>query len=242
MRNVSWLGIIRHGESTGNVAAVRAQADLAETIDIDERDADVPLSSIGERQARAVRGWITSSSTIAPDAVVVSPFRRARQTADLALEGLALTPTIDERLRDRDLGVLDRLTKTGIEARMPEESRRRARHGKFYYRPPGGESWADVLLRLRSLLRDIDEDHAEKRVLLFAHDATVSLVRYLMEDMDEPTLMEFVRGAPIANCSISSWQREGRTWVPELFNDVSHIERADAAEPTAEEDVDAEIS
>jgi broad specificity phosphatase PhoE len=241
MRNVSWLGVIRHGESTGNVAVERAQADLAETIDIDERDADVPLSSTGESQARALREWIVSSSTIPPDAVVVSPFRRARQTADLALEGVDLTPTVDERLRDRDFGVLDLLTKTGIEARMPEESRRRARHGKFYYRPPGGESWADVLLRLRSLLRDIDEDHAEKRVLLFAHDATVSMIRYLLEGMDEQTLLESARETPIANCSISSWRREGRTWVPELFNDVSHIEQADAAEPTAEEDVDAQI-
>lgn len=241
MRNVSWLGIIRHGESIGNVAAVRAQADRAETIDIDERDADVPLSSTGATQARAVRAWITSPSTIAPDAVVVSPFRRARQTANLALEGLALTPTIDERLRDRDLGILDLLTKTGIEARMPDESRRRDRLGKFYYRPPGGESWADVLLRLRSLLRDIDEDHAEERVLLVAHDATVSMIRYLLECMDEQTLMESARQTPIANCSISSWRREGRTWVPELFNDVSHIEQSEAAEATAEEDVDAEI-
>ena len=241
MRKVSWLGIIRHGESTGNVAAARAEADLAETIDIDERDADVPLSSTGKAQARAVREWIASSSNIPPDAVVVSPFRRARQTADLALEGVALSPNIDARLRDRDLGVLDLLTKTGIQARMPEESRRRDRLGKFYYRPPGGESWADVLLRLRSLLRDIDEDHAQERVLLFAHDATVSMIRYLLEGMDEETLMESARATPIANCSISSWRREGRTWVPELFNDVSHIEQADSAEPTAEEDVDAEI-
>lgn len=241
MRNVTWLGIIRHGESTGNVAAARAQADLAETIDIDERDADVPLSPTGETQARAVREWMASSSTTPPDAVVVSPYRRARQTADLALEGLGLTPDVDERLRDRDLGVLDLLTKTGIEARMPEEWRRRARHGKFYYRPPGGESWADVLLRLRSLLRDIDEDYAEKRVLLFGHDATVSMVRYLLEDMDEQTLMESARKTPIANCSISSWRRDGRTWVPELFNDISHIERAEAAELTAEENVDAQI-
>jgi broad specificity phosphatase PhoE len=241
MRNVRWLGIVRHGESIGNVAAARAQADLAETIDIDERDADVPLSPTGETQARAVREWLASPSTIPPDVVVVSPYRRARQTADLALEGLGMTVDIDERLRDRDLGVLDLLTKTGIEARLPEESRRRARHGKFYYRPPGGESWADVLLRLRSLLRDIDEDYGEKRVLLFAHDATVSMVRYLLEDMDEQTLMESARQTPIANCSISSWRREGRTWVPELFNDVSHIKHTEAAELTAEENVDAQI-
>lgn len=241
MRKVSWIGIIRHGESTGNVAAVRAETDRAEIIDIGERDADVPLSSTGEEQAKAVRRWLAGSSTALPDAVVVSPYLRARQTAELALHDLDLTPTLDERLRDRELGVLDLLTRTGVQARMPEESQRRDRLGKFYYRPPGGESWADVLLRLRSLLRDIDEDRPGERVLLFAHDATVSMIRYLLEGMDEQTLMESTREAPIANCSISSWRRDDATWVPELFNDVSHIEAADEAEPTAQEDVDADL-
>lgn len=242
MRKVSWIGVIRHGESTGNVAAVQAESDRAEIIDIDERDADVPLSELGERQAEAVRRWLDDHATPHPDAVVVSPYVRTRQTAELALKGLDISSVLDERLRDRELGVLDLLTKTGIEARMPEESKRRSRLGKFYYRPPGGESWADVLLRLRSLLRDIDEEHPGERVLLFAHDATVSMIRYLLEDMDEETLMETARQAPIANCSISSWTRDGETWRPELFNDVSHIEESDEAEPTAQEDVDADIA
>ena len=53
-------------------------------------------------------------------------------------------------------------------ARLPDEAARRSRLGKFYYRPPGGESWADVLLRLRALLRELREDHPDGRVLLFA--------------------------------------------------------------------------
>ena len=241
MRKVSWIGIIRHGESTGNVAATRAEEERAEIIDIEERDADVPLSPTGEAQADAVRQWLEAQDTL-PDAVVVSPYLRTRQTAERALDGLALRPTLDERLRDRELGVLDLLTTSGVSARMPDESRRRERLGKFYYRPPGGESWADVLLRLRSLLRDIDSEHPGERVLLFAHDATVSMVRYLLEGMDEQTLMEAAREAPIANCSISSWVRDGDVWTPELFNDVAHIEHSDKAEPTAQEDVDEDIA
>ncbi len=233
---------MRHGESTGNVAATQAETDRAELIDIDERDADVPLSPLGERQAEAVRRWLADASTERPDAVIVSPYLRTRQTAELALEGLDLAPRLDERLRDRELGVLDQLTKVGVEARLPEESRRRERLGKFYYRPPGGESWADVLLRLRSLLRDIHAEHAGRRVLLFAHDATISMVRYLLEEMDEQTLMEAARKSPIANCSISSWRNSGDTWECEMFNDVSHIEESDVAEPTAQEDVDVDIA
>lgn len=241
MRKVSWIGIVRHGESTGNVAATQAETDRAEIIDIEERDADVPLSATGEAQARSVQRWLAVQGD-PPDAVVVSPYLRTRQTAELALEGLGSTPVLDERLRDRELGVLDRLTRSGVEARLPEEAQRRDRLGKFYYRPPGGESWADVLLRLRSLLRDIDSEHPGERVLLFAHDATVSMVRYLLEAMDEQTLMEAARQEPIANCSISSWVRDGDQWVCERFNDVTHVEESATAEPTAQEDPDEHLA
>ena len=38
------------------------------------------------------------------------------------------------------------------EEHYPDEAKRRDLLGKFYYRPPGGESWADVALRIRSVL------------------------------------------------------------------------------------------
>jgi 2,3-bisphosphoglycerate-dependent phosphoglycerate mutase len=55
-----------------------------------------------------------------------------------------------------------------VSSRFPQEARRRADVGEFYYRPPGGESLADVALRLRSLLRDID---LARWPLVVAHDA-----------------------------------------------------------------------
>jgi probable phosphoglycerate mutase len=242
MRHVSWIGIVRHGESTGNVAASRAETDGAEVIDIAERDADVPLSDTGKQQAEAVGRWLGDPSTPRPDLVVVSPYLRTRQTAEIALQGLDVPRVLDERLRDRELGILDRLTTAGVAARLPDESQRRSRLGKFYYRPPGGESWADVLLRLRALLRDIDHDHPGERVLLVAHDASVSMLRYVLEDMDEPALMESARQVTIANCSISSWSRADTNWKPELFNDVTHLEQAADTHPTAQEDIDADLA
>jgi broad specificity phosphatase PhoE len=170
---------------------------------------------------------------------VVSPYLRARQTAAAALAGLPVRMCVDERLRDRELGVLDLLTTRGVEARLPDEARRRARLGKFYYRPPGGESWADVLLRLRALLRELRADHPDGRVVLFAHEATVLLIRYLVEGLDEEALMAIARGTTIANCSISSWQRAGGVLRPERFNDVTHLHRDDAP-VTKQEEVHAE--
>ena len=240
MHQLEWIGIIRHGESVGNVAATTAEEKGSDLIDIAERDADVALSDTGEKQAEAVAGWLGElPEDQQPHVVIVSPYVRARQTAEIALKGFDIPVLRDERVRDRELGVLDLHTVHGIRSKFPEESERRQRLGKFYYRPPGGESWADVLLRIRSLLRDVAEDHPEQRVLFFAHDAVVSLFRYILEGLDEEELMTSAKKSPIANCSISSWRWGDEGWTPELFNDVEHLRHDEEAHATAEEGVDA---
>jgi probable phosphoglycerate mutase len=236
MEQLQWLAVVRHGQSTGNVTAQAAEEGGAEIIEIPERDADVPLSGLGREQAEVVGTFLKERPL---DVAVVSPYLRTRQTAELALAGSGVPLVVDERLRDRELGVLDLLTGRGVQARLPDEARRRSRLGKFYYRPPGGESWADVLLRLRSLLRELRQDHPGGRVVLFAHEATVLLVRYLVEQLDEAELMEIAHRTTVANCSVSSWRRENDLLVPERFNEVEHLHREDTP-PTKQEDVNAE--
>ncbi len=51
------LWIVRHGERAGNVARDAAEAAGHALIDIETRDVDVPLSSLGERQAAALGQW-----------------------------------------------------------------------------------------------------------------------------------------------------------------------------------------
>lgn len=233
-----WIGAVRHGESTANIAATAAARDGLDRIDVAEREADVPLSDLGRRQAETLaRRLQDMSAAERPDLVISSPFLRARQTAEIATEGLDVRMRIDERLRDRDLGILDLHTAHGIGAEFPQEAERRRHHGKFYYRPPGGESWTDVALRLRAVLREIEQDAPGRRVLIVAHDVVVALVRYILEELDEGVLMEEAARSPIANASLSSWVRDGRTWHRELFNDVTHIEVDERARPTAEEPV-----
>jgi probable phosphoglycerate mutase len=240
MEQLQWLGVVRHGQSTGNVIAEEAETGGLEAIDIPERDADVPLSGTGREQAQAVGAWLAGlDADDRPEVAVVSPYLRTRQTAGLALEGTGIPMIVDERLRDRELGVLDLLTGRGVEARLPAEAARRKRLGKFYYRPPGGESWADVLLRLRAVVRELREDHPDGRVLLFAHEATVLLVRYLAEHLSEEELMAVARSTTIANTSISSWRRVDGALKPELFNAVDHLHR-EGTPPTRQEDVNAE--
>jgi probable phosphoglycerate mutase len=88
-------------------------------------------------------------------------------------------------------------------------------------------------------MRELREDHPGGRVLLFAHEATVLLIRSLAEGLAEPELMSIARGTAIANCSISAWRNDGDSLVLELFNDVGHLDRH-GAPATEQEDVHAE--
>ncbi|MBM0277869.1 histidine phosphatase family protein [Micromonospora tarensis] len=241
MAELATLWIVRHGESTANVAATHAEASGAELIDLTHRDADVPLSATGEEQARATGRWLAElPDGKRPDVAVVSPYLRAVQTARLALAGTDIPVHRDERLRDRELGILDGLTGHGVRRRYPDEAERRARLGKFYYRPPGGESWTDVALRLRTLLGDLRRDHEGCRVLLFGHDALVLLLRYLVEGLTEEELMAHTRQEVIANCSITEWSADAEERLTlTAFNTVGHL-RSRGAEPTREDEINAE--
>jgi 2,3-bisphosphoglycerate-dependent phosphoglycerate mutase len=218
---LAWLGVVRHGESIANAAADAAEAAGVEVIPIEQRDADVPLSPTGETQARALHGLLPE---LRPDVVVSSPYRRAVRTAELAVDG-ALPVRVDDRLRDRELGVLDLLTRHGVAVRFPQEATRRARLGPFYYRPPGGEAWTDVALRLRDVLRDLRADHADRRVLLVAHEAVILLLRYLIEELTEEDLLGFA-AARLHNASLTSWVRDGGRLRLATFNDVGHLAQA----------------
>jgi broad specificity phosphatase PhoE len=90
---------------------------------------------------------------------------------------------------------------------MPEEAARRHRLGLFYYRPPGGESWPDVALRLRAALGDLRRGYPDGRVLLVAHDALILLLRYLVEGLSLARLVELAAGTPLDNGSLTSWRR-----------------------------------
>src|SRR6476659_2499642 len=110
------LWIVRHGQSAGNVARDAAEAAGLPVIDIAERDIDTPLSQLGCRQARALGHCIGELSQGGrPQVVLCSPYVRARQTAQLLLEGAHIEPDrlrlrVDERLREKEFGILDRLT------------------------------------------------------------------------------------------------------------------------------------
>lgn len=249
MPSTSWpesLLLVRHGESAGNVARDRAEAAGLAMIDIAHRDMDVPLSPLGARQAAALGRWLGGlPAGEQPTVVYSSPYVRACETARLALASAGLEGRIalavDERLREREFGVLDRLTRAGIQQRYPEQADFRAHLGKFYHRPPGGESWADVILRLRSTLDSITRDCCGERVMVVTHQVVVLMFRYILENMSEEEVLAIDRQHEVANCSVTSYQLEAAGRLrPGLalrrFNYVAPLEDA-GAPVTTEPDV-----
>lgn len=220
------LWIVRHGQSAGNVAHEAAVSAGLGMIDIPGRDVDVPLSPLGDEQARALGHWFAAlPAGERPDVVLTSPYLRARQTARSICEAggvqdEARQAIVDERLREREFGILDRLTSTGIRDRHPELAEHRTLLGKFYFRPPGGESWADVILRLRSALDTISLHHADRRVLIVCHQVVVLCLRYILEELDEAQVLAIDREDDVINCGLCEYDFEpddAKACVPRLM-------------------------
>lgn len=233
---VARLVLVRHGQSAGNVANDEAHRRGLDRLDLATRDADTPLSPEGEAQARAVgRHLCDLDENERPEVVLSSPYERAARTATLATATVGADVVLDERLRERDLGAFDGLTGAGIRAAFPDESERRTLTGKFYYRPPGGESWTDVALRIRQFLTELRQVHGDRRVWIFTHQAVIMSFRLVVERMDEKQLLEIDRTEPLANCSLTSYVRapDGRLRL-EAFGATTHLDSGDA--PTTHEE------
>lgn len=207
------LWVVRHGQSAGNVARDTAESAGLEMIDLAWRDIDVPLSELGEQQSVALGEWFgRQPADEQPDVVLCSPYLRAMETARLVVEhsGLQGRPIrTDERLREKEFGILDRLTKFGIKQQYPELDKQRAHVGKFYFRPPGGESWCDVILRLRSLQEMVTREYAGQHVLVVAHQVIVNCMRYLIEQMDERQILDIDRQGDVPNCAVTTYRSAG---------------------------------
>jgi broad specificity phosphatase PhoE len=249
MNTLRWptrLWIVRHGESAGNVARDVAHAAGADRIELSSRDVDIVLSDRGEEQARALGAWFAQLKPgDCPDVMLASPYARAQATATLFRDAGGTTGDkpicVDERLREKEFGILDGLTVSGVASVYPDQAEFRRLLGKFYHRPPGGESWCDVIFRLRSLMDTIALHHAGRRVMIVAHQVVVLCLRYVIENLTEEQILAIDRKGDVANCSVTEYRFDprfglegGMTLV--RYNDVSHLAKTASNTVTAEPD------
>jgi broad specificity phosphatase PhoE len=142
------LFFVRHGETDWN-AAHRLQGQI-----------DVPLNDTGRTQAARNGGVL--KKLIRSDAVafVASPLSRARQTMEIVRAELGLTPDefpIDGRLKEINFGHWEGHYWAELPVLDPTGSADREAN-PFHWRPPGGESYADLARRTVAWLRDVDRD------------------------------------------------------------------------------------
>jgi broad specificity phosphatase PhoE len=240
----SRLWIVRHGESAGNVARDEAHARGADRIELTSRDVDIGLSSTGEEQARVLGAWFARiDADQRPDILLASPYARAFNTARLFRDHGGADGDepicVDERLREKEFGILDGLTTSGVASVYPDQAELRRLLGKFYHRPPGGESWCDVIFRLRSLMDTIALHYAGRRVMIVAHQVVVLCLRYVIEHLSEDEILAIDRQGDVANCSVTEYRFDpdtgrdgGLTLV--RYNDVLHLDERSSATVTAE--------
>ena len=208
-KKASFLWLVRHGESTGNIARCEADKNGAKTIELPAREPDIPLSVLGEEQARLAGSWF-SEQTNRPEFVYSSPYLRTRETTRILMESAGFNPKIplrfDERLRERELGVFDRLTRLGATEKYPDLNELRERWGKFYFRPPGGESWTDVIIRLRSFIATNLANHQNENLLIVTHEVVIRCFRYILEDLSEEEILAIDHAGDIKNGAITSFE------------------------------------
>jgi 2,3-bisphosphoglycerate-dependent phosphoglycerate mutase/probable phosphoglycerate mutase len=158
MRTSIWL--VRHGQTELNKAR-RYQG-----------SSDSPLTPFGVRQAEALAHRLRR---IPFHAAILSPALRAQITAELILGDRAAPIEPDPRWAETNHGRWEGLTYHEVRARYPGEAAERfadALHGK----PAGGESLAEVALRVSAGWRAIMQQHPGGRVLVVSHATPIQLV------------------------------------------------------------------
>lgn len=152
---MSELWLVRHGQTPWNLEGRLTGW------------SDLPLTPLGEQQARALSGWLTSQRF---DRVVASDLQRAIQTARLAY---GEPQEVSAALRELEFGQLEGLRW----AELPEVYKD-ALMGFEGFQAPGGESTAQLRRRVYAFLDTLPAG----RHLLFTHGG---VLRMVLRDFDQ---------------------------------------------------------
>ncbi len=166
------LILVRHSESEKN------------TLNLFSSDPEkYPLTEKGRALAVEAKKMLVGEKI---DAVYVSPVLRARQTAEIVLDGLHSNVTIDERLTEVKSGSWDEKRFDDPEVLKEQEIYKSLSHEGFYEAPRGGtgESWKQVEERAVLLLKDILARHNGGTVMLISHEGPLAFLLRYLEDAE----------------------------------------------------------
>jgi broad specificity phosphatase PhoE len=179
------LVLVRHGESEGNEAVRRARGgDDALLLRVREHHSSFwRLTEEGIAQAQRCGEWLRGSFPQGFDRYYTSEYARAMETAAwLGLSGAEWYVHPD--LRERSWGDLDRLTSEERQEHFAESLAEKAA-SPFYWRPPNGESIAEVGARLRGIVRGLQSDCPAGMAILVCHGELIGAFRAKLEYMSQ---------------------------------------------------------
>jgi broad specificity phosphatase PhoE len=179
--------------------------------------AELPLSALGERQAKALGRRVAQSWK--PAAIYTSPLGRAVRTGAAIAEvtRVAKALTLDG-LMDTDYGQWQGLTHEEVHARWPEEAR------LWFAAPdlaaiPGGETLAAVLARATGVLQFLLKEHRDQTVALVGHDSINRVI--LLHALGLPLSHYWrIRQDP---CCVNEIAVEGETFTIHRINESHHL-------------------
>jgi len=210
------LVIVRHAQSEVNIARERLEQFHSDALEVkikkEIRDADIKLTPLGEEQACKTGAGLKKEFG-SFDIAFVSPYARTQQTAEYILRGMDCKPDyrLEERLREKEFGSVSHLTKKGIAKYFPHEYARLQLEGKYYFRPPGGESYPDVNLRVYSALNSILRSAVGKSALVVTHSVVVKSFRKTIEHQTEQEVLMIDKVDDVKNCGVTTYSFDKKT-------------------------------
>lgn len=203
---VARICAIRHGETAWN-AEGRVQGQT-----------DVPLSPVGEAQARALVPALAGERFAA---LYASDLARVRQTAAPAARALGLAPRVDAALRERHYGKFETLTYLEARERHPEDfARFKAKEPDYDFGT--GESLRRFYERSVACMGAIAARHAGETVLVFTHGGVLEMVRRHALGMGLAAPRDF----EIPNAALNWFEVDAQSWRVLAWAETTHLAAA----------------
>lgn len=176
---------------------------------------DPALNDRGMAQAKAAAHRLAEHDI---DAVISSPLRRARQTAQAVAEALGVDVVVDEGFVETDFGAWEGLTFAEVRSRWPDEMT--AWLASPDVAPSGGETFTATFERVRRARESVVASYAGRAVVVVSH---VTPIKVLLRDaLEAPPQALYRMHLDPASLSVTDWWSDGPA-VVRLLNDTSHL-------------------
>jgi len=197
------LFAVRHGETKWNIVE-KQQGHL-----------DSPLTDEGIKQAHYLADELTNRNI---DVLYSSDLGRALRTAEIIAAKLSLDIHTDPRLRERNLGSMEGLTRKQFAEKFPDEAEKFNTNDPDYVLP-GGESTRQRHLRCIECAEDLAKHQIGKRLLIVAHGGVLCSFFYKATN----TSLTEQRHFSLFNGSINSFSIINNQWRLNTWGEIRHL-------------------